>query len=79
MKREDVIRQIVARELANESIDASKVERGSPDLFAAANELFGIWETALRYAGIPNYERRIVEDLTCDAVIRKLRHLCNNG
>lgn len=41
MKREDVIRQIVARELANESIDASKVERGSPDLFAAANELFG--------------------------------------
>lgn len=79
MKREDVIRQIVARELANESIDASKVERGSPDLFAAANELFGTWETALRYAGIPNYERRIVEDLTCDAVIRKLRHLCNNG
>ncbi len=79
MKREDIIRQIVAREIANKPIDAGKVEIRAPALFAAANELFGTWETALRYAGVRHYERRAIADLTPDAVLRKLRHLCNNG
>ena len=79
MKREDIIRQIVAREIANEPMDAAKVEIRAPELFAAANELFGTWEMVLRYVGVRHYERRVVEDLTPDAVLRKLRHLCNNG
>lgn len=79
MNREEVIRQIVAREMSNKSIDATKVESQTPELFVAANELFGTWETALKYAGIRHYEKRAVAEFSREAVLRKLRHICNNG
>ena len=79
MKREYVIRQIVSREMANRSIDAEGVKKADLELYQAANELFGTWETALEYAGTPQSQSRAVPELDPETVLRKLRYLCNNG
>ena len=79
MKREDVIRGIVSREMANRSIDAERVKKADPELYEAANELFGTWETALEYAGTRQLQKQAVPELDPETVLKKLRYLCNNG
>jgi hypothetical protein len=52
MSRQEVIRQIVARELNRLSLAEDVVREELPALHESACEFFGTWETALRYAGI---------------------------
>jgi hypothetical protein len=72
MKREDVIRGIVSRAMANRSIDAERVNKTDPELHQAANELFDTWETALDYAGTRQLQKQAVPDLDPETVLKKL-------
>ncbi|MEX2112841.1 MAG: hypothetical protein WD845_06615 [Pirellulales bacterium] len=52
MTREDVIRRIVERDVSQQSLVADRVAEQDHELYAAACQQFGTWETALRYAGV---------------------------
>lgn len=79
MNREDVIRQIVDRDLRNEGLASESVEKDVPELYAAACEQFGTWDTALQYAGI-SVRRVITEvELSPERVIKRIRKMCTNG
>lgn len=79
MNREDVIRQIVERDIQNRGLTEEQAAREVPLLHAAACEHFGTWVTALQYAGIS--ERRITADdeLSPERVLRRIRTLCIDG
>lgn len=79
MSREDVIRQIVERDIQDLGLSEELVVREAPELYSAACESYGTWETALQYAGVS--ERRVVvPDLSSpDQVLRKIRQLCLDG
>jgi hypothetical protein len=79
MSREDVIRQIVERDVQNLGLTEELVTLETPELYAAACEFYGTWDTALQYAGIS--ERRVAAaDLSKpEHVLRKIRQLCLDG
>ena len=52
MIRETIIRKIVERDVAGESLLEDDVRRDNELLHAAAFEEFGAWNTALEYAGV---------------------------
>ena len=52
MSREDVIRQLVAREQRQLPLTEDAVAEDDPELHELACEHFGTWDTALEYAGI---------------------------
>ena len=52
MIREAIIRKIVERDVAGESLLEDDVRRDNELLHAAAIKEFGSWETALQYAGV---------------------------
>jgi hypothetical protein len=79
MTREDVIREIVGRDLQKLALAAEVVLREAPGLHAAACEHFGTWDTALRYAGISRRRLRADADYSPDRVLREVRRLCKNG
>jgi hypothetical protein len=79
MTREDVIYQIVERELQGQGLSAGAVMREAAPLHAAACDHFGTWETALRYAGISRRRLRAEEDYSPDRVLRQIRRLCHTG
>lgn len=79
MQREEVIRQVVQRDVEHRSLGEEQVLQESPELHAAACEHFGTWHTALNYAGINL--RRVITDhkYTEEDVLRTIRYLCCNG
>lgn len=93
MSREDVIRQIVERDLQRLGLTEEAVAREAPELYAAAGEFFGTWDTALQYSGIS--DRRVVSRTPRnkpprglqlvnsasgpDLVIKELQRLCMTG
>lgn len=94
MSREDVIRQIVERDVQKLGLTEELVAREAPELYAAACEFFGIWTTALRYAGISGRRaknrrtsgrmargRRIVINFESgpELVIKEIRRICLTG
>lgn len=79
MTREDVIRQIVARESRQERLDEPALCFEEPELHSAALEHFGTWDTALRYAGVRRPQRRKTMEYSAEVVIRRIRKLCSDG
>ena len=79
MSRQEVIRQIVARELKRLSLAEETVCEELPDLHEAACVLFGTWETALRYAGIRWRKRRRAPEGSREGVSANIRDLCWKG
>lgn len=79
MSREDVIRQIVARDLENLKLTEEFVSREVPTLYDAACEYFGTWETALRYAGINERAIFAADVVNTEPVLRQIRKLCLHG
>ena len=79
MRREDVIRKIVEREVRGQPLSAEAAARDARALHSAACEHFGTWETALTYAGISRRRAAIEDQYSPDRVLRKLRKLCCNG
>jgi hypothetical protein len=79
MSREEVIRQIVARELKRLDLLEETVQKDAPKLHASACDLFGTWETALRYAGIRRRKSRRAPEGSRDGVLTSIRELCWNG
>ncbi|MFO0915277.1 MAG: hypothetical protein U0795_20110 [Pirellulales bacterium] len=90
MSREDVIRQLVERagKRLNMLEDSAKIE--VPELYQAANENFGTWDTALQYAGInvPRPTRKRFDkgcirsskpDNAATDVLRRIRRLISAG
>ena len=79
MQREEVIRQVVQRDLEHRPLLEEQVLQESPDLHAAACEHFGTWHTALNYAGI-NLRRVSTDNKHSEEdVLRTIRYLCCNG
>lgn len=79
MIREAIIRKIVARDVAGESLREEDVRRDDELLHAAAMEDFGSWETALQYAGVDTRHVARSRDLTQARVQQQLRRLCTTG
>lgn len=94
MSREDVIRQIVERDLQDQELSERGVRRDAKDLYTAACECFGTWDTALQYAGIS--QRRVLTskirrgkgkgrqspielDSESRWVLRRIRKMCLSG
>ncbi len=78
MSREDVIRQILQRETAGQSLCEATVCGDNVRLLEQACELFGSWETALAYSGVSQSfsENQALSRLK---VISRLRYMCHRG
>ena len=79
MIREAIIRKIVERDVAGESLRENDLRRDDELLLAAAIEDFGSWETALQYAGVNTRHVAHSRDLTQARVEQQLRRLCTTG
>lgn len=79
MTREDVIRQIVARDLQKLNLSAEAVLRDAPHLHAAACDQFGTWDTALRYAGVNLQRLRAERRYSQERVLQQINRLCRAG
>ena len=93
MSREDVIRQIVDRDIHKQGLSEDAVVREAPELYTAACGFYGTWETALHYAGVSELRaingkrrrsdkfHRTVMNSDCgpEAVVRAIRKLCVTG
>jgi hypothetical protein len=77
--REAIIRKIVEREVANQSMLEPDVERDDELLYLAATNEFGSWDTAMAYAGVNVRHVGQRGDLTRDQVKQQLRRLCTTG
>lgn len=79
MTRKDVIRAIVKRDIQKQPLSARCIRKEFPELYRAAGEHFGNWETALQYAGISR--RRIVIQTQYDRqwVCDEIHRLCAKG
>ena len=79
MIREAIIRKIVERDVAGESLCENDLRRDDELLLAAAIEDFGSWATALQYAGVNTRHVAHSRDLTQARVEQQLRRLCTTG
>ncbi|TWU39376.1 hypothetical protein [Novipirellula artificiosorum] len=79
MIRETIIRNIVKRDVARESLLEDDVRRDDELLHAAACDEFGAWTTALTYAGVNVHHVGPRRDLTQARVEQQLRRLCTTG
>ncbi len=79
MIRETIIRKIVERDVASESMSEEDVRRDDELLHVAACEEFGSWETALVYAGVSVHDVGRCRDLSPDRIKHRLRRLCTTG
>jgi hypothetical protein len=93
VSRANIIRRIVERDVGNLGVAEEKVQQEDAELYHAACEHFGTWETALQYAGVtnrrskpqairqPRHKRRIsvASDANPAAVISALRAMCVHG
>lgn len=79
MIRETVIRRIVELDLAGHSLLEESDRASDQLLHAAAVNEFGLWETALDYAGFGASDVRRCRDLTPERIKSRLRRLCTTG
>ncbi|XZE56073.1 hypothetical protein SH139x_002130 [Planctomycetaceae bacterium SH139] len=79
MIREAIIRKIVERDVAGDSLIEDDVSREHELLHAAANEDFGSWDTALEYSGVRARDVARSRDLTAERTVQQLRRLCTTG
>lgn len=79
MSREDVIRRIVERDIRRQGLSEELVAAEVPELHASACELFGAWDTALRYAGISRRRFSRSKLTSAAKVIRSLQRLAADG
>ncbi|KAA1258205.1 hypothetical protein LF1_07210 [Rubripirellula obstinata] len=79
MIREAIIRKIVERDVAGESLLEDEVRTSDELLHAAAIEDFGSWETALEYSGVRARDVGRSRELTADRTAQQLRRLCTTG
>ncbi|KAA1258091.1 hypothetical protein LF1_06060 [Rubripirellula obstinata] len=79
MIREAIIRKIVERDLAGESLLEDEVRSDDELLHAAAIEDFGSWETALEYSGVRARDVGRSRELTPERTAQQLRRLCTTG
>lgn len=79
MIREAIIRKIVERDLAGESLLEDEVSRDDELLHAAAIEDFGSWDTALEYSGVRARDVGRSRELTPERTAQQLRRLCTTG
>lgn len=79
MIRETIIRKIVERDVAGESLLDDDVRRDDELLHVAACNEFGAWNTALQYAGVDVRHVGDRRDLTQARVEQQLRRLCTTG
>jgi hypothetical protein len=78
MSRETVIRRIVERETQGRALTEEAVLDDAPALHRAACEVFGTWDTALRYAGVC-CRRRGHETSTPEQVLQQIRRYLQTG
>jgi hypothetical protein len=79
MIRESIIRRIVELDLAGHSLLEENVRASDELLHAAAVSEFGLWETALGYAGISARDVGRCRDLSPERIKHRLRRLCTTG
>ena len=75
MIREAIIRKIVERDLAGESLLEGNVRTADELLHAAAINAFGSWDTAMEYAGISAHNVSRCRDLTPERIKQQLRQI----
>jgi hypothetical protein len=79
MSREAIIRQIVHRDLEQLGLTEEIVREEAVELYEAACDHFGTWETALTYAGINVRRMQPRKEYTADRVLQEIRTLCISG
>jgi len=79
MNREDVIREIVERDVQNLALSEQFVQRDAAALYNAACEHFGTWDTALKYAGVSLRRVAIEDEFSRERTMQKIRYLCYSG
>ena len=79
MIRETIIRKIVELDLAGHSLLEDHVRSTDELLHVAAVNEFGLWETALQYAGVSAHDVGRSRDLTPERIKQQLRRLCTTG
>ena len=76
MSRESIIRQIVHRDVEQLGLTKEIVQREASELYEAACDHFGTWETALTYAGVDVRHVRQRKEYSSDRVLQEIRTLC---
>jgi hypothetical protein len=79
MTRKDVIRAMVERDLQKQPLSARCVRKELPELYRAAEEHFGNWETALQYAGICRQQMVVKTRYDRQRVCSEISRLCKAG
>ncbi|MDZ4686653.1 MAG: hypothetical protein SH850_16400 [Planctomycetaceae bacterium] len=79
MSREDVIRQIVDRDLQGRAMSEHSIQRDDSPLLVAAVHHYGSWELALGYAGVSPRRARSRPTDTAQEVCRMIYKLCISG
>ena len=76
MSREAIIRQIVHRDVEQLGLTEEIVREEAVELYEAACDHFGTWETALTYAGVDMRHVRQRKEYSSDRVLQAIRTLC---
>ena len=79
MLRQEVIREIIKREHQKKGLTNEIVLREDQGLHEAGCEHFGIWDTALHYAGIDIRRLKAVHAYDRNGVTKAIRKLCVGG
>ena len=79
MNREDVIREIVDRDVHKLPLSDDVVQREAEQLHTSACEHFGTWDTALQYAGVNMRGLAIRREYSRERVLSRIRKLCLDG
>jgi len=77
--REDVIRQIVDRDLQRRAMSEDSILREDSQLLVAAVHHYGSWELALGYAGVSPRRARSRPTDTAQGICRIIYRLCISG
>ena len=79
MLREEIIRQVVHRDIEKLGLSEEIVQQEAAALHEAACDHFGTWETALTYAGVNVRRMDSRNEYTIDRVLQEIRLLCSSG
>ncbi|MCA9107521.1 MAG: hypothetical protein KDA83_19045, partial [Planctomycetales bacterium] len=71
--RETIIKQIIDLENRGAALASTAIEQTDPDLLRIATQVFGTWETALRYAGVSLRRLDLKWNLNSVGIINRLR------
>lgn len=79
MTREEIIRQLVHRDVEQLGLTEEIVRTEDVALHKSACDHFGTWETALTYAGVNLRRLDSRKEYTSDRVLQAIRTLCSSG